>query len=134
MMYSAGISRQDCRNLMLPSVGQIHKFIRRYIAGIEPETPDQNYNGKIEKICDIEENVWLPSLGLKGRIDLTVEVSENKSKNKMFPKVERKVVPLEIKTGRSSFSSEHQGQLILYTMMMNETGRKADSGLLLYLR
>ncbi|OXU27176.1 hypothetical protein TSAR_005441 [Trichomalopsis sarcophagae] len=134
MMYSAGISRQDCRNLMLPAVGQIHKFIQRYIVGIEPETPDQNYNGKIEKICDIEENVWLPSLGLKGKIDLTIEVSQNKSKNKMFPNVERKVVPLELKTGRSSFSSEHQGQLILYTMMMNETGRKADSGLLLYLR
>ena len=74
--------------------------------------------------------MWLPSLGLKGKIDLTVEVSD-KSKNVAGGK---RIIPLEIKTGKSSFSSEHQGQLILYTMMMNMTGREANSGLLLYLR
>lgn len=43
-------------------------------------------------------------------------------------------MPLELKTGRSSFSSEHKGQLILYQMMLTEIGKKVDSGLLLYLR
>lgn len=101
--------------------------------GTQPDVPDQNYSGKIEKICDIEENVWLPALGLKGKIDLTVEVSD-KPKNIFGSTGKRRVLPLEIKTGRSSFSSEHQGQLIIYTMMMDMTERKADSGLLLYLR
>jgi DNA replication ATP-dependent helicase Dna2 len=75
----------------------------------------------------------MPSLGLKGKIDLTVEVS-NKSKNKLNSNVERRILPLEIKTGKVSFSNEHRGQLILYTMLMDMTDRKTDSGLLLYLK
>lgn len=43
-------------------------------------------------------------------------------------------MPLELKTGRASFSSEHKGQLIIYQMMMSEVGKPVDSGLLLYLR
>lgn len=44
-------------------------------------------------------------------------------------------MPLELKTGRASFSSEHTGQLILYQMMMSKIeGSSVDSGLLLYLR
>lgn len=43
-------------------------------------------------------------------------------------------MPLELKTGRASFSSEHKGQLIIYQMMMSEVGAAVDSGLLLYLR
>lgn len=43
-------------------------------------------------------------------------------------------MPLEIKTGKASFSSEHRGQVIIYQMMMSEVGQKVDNGLLLYLR
>lgn len=44
-------------------------------------------------------------------------------------------MPLELKTGRASFSSEHTGQLILYQMMMSEVEKNSiDSGILLYLR
>lgn len=43
-------------------------------------------------------------------------------------------MPLEIKTGRASFSLEHKGQLILYQMMMQDLGKQVNSGLLLYIR
>lgn len=44
-------------------------------------------------------------------------------------------MPLELKTGRASFSPEHTGQLIIYQMMMTEIERSdVESGLLLYLR
>lgn len=44
-------------------------------------------------------------------------------------------MPLELKTGRASFSSEHTGQLIIYQMMLSEIRNDpVDSGLLLYLR
>lgn len=72
-------------------------------------------------------------MGLKGKIDVTVDVS-SKVKSKLFNGTEHRILPLEVKTGRSTFSSEHQGQLILYTMMMNMTNRNTNSGLLLYLR
>lgn len=43
-------------------------------------------------------------------------------------------MPLELKTGRASYSSEHKGQLILYQMMLKEIGESVESGLLLYLK
>lgn len=44
-------------------------------------------------------------------------------------------MPLELKTGRASFSSEHTGQLILYQMMLSDIrSTPVDAGLLLYLR
>lgn len=48
-------------------------------------------------------------------------------------------MPLELKTGRSSFSAEHKGQVTLYTMMMNQSSSRDTTsanpgGLLLYLR
>lgn len=44
-------------------------------------------------------------------------------------------MPLELKTGRASFSSEHTGQLIIYQMMLSEIrSAPVDGGLLLYLR
>lgn len=45
-----------------------------------------------------------------------------------------KLMPLEIKTGRASFSSEHRGQVTIYKMMMSEVGESVDTGLLLYLK
>lgn len=84
-----------------------------------------NFKGIITNICDIEENIWLPMLGLKGKIDVTVEVKINSK---------RKIMPLEIKTGKPSFSLEHKGQIILYIIMMTLTRQDTDTGLLLYLR
>lgn len=89
------------------------------------EKNKDNFNGKIEHVREIEENVWLPELGIKGKIDATVEVKVNDH---------RKIMPLEIKTGRASFSNEHRGQLILYCMMLKLLGQKVDAGLLLYIR
>lgn len=86
---------------------------------------DNNFKGKIERIREIEENVWLPSLGIRGKMDVTVDVTVD---------LQRKIMPLEVKTGRASFSCEHRGQVVLYNMMLRYTGQKVDSGLLLYIR
>lgn len=43
-------------------------------------------------------------------------------------------MPLELKTGRPTFSAEHIGQVNLYSLMMEERLKKASDGLLLYLR
>ncbi|XP_012939097.1 DNA replication ATP-dependent helicase/nuclease DNA2 isoform X2 [Aplysia californica] len=80
-------------------------------------------------IQDIEENIWSPRLGLKGKIDLTV-----KTKLKGQYGVCEKVLPLELKTGKASFSVEHQGQVTLYSMMSAERRTDPGQGLLLYLK
>jgi DNA replication ATP-dependent helicase Dna2 len=50
------------------------------------------------------------------------------------PGATRKVVPLELKTGKSSFSVEHKGQVTLYSMMMSDRRPDPEMGILLYLK
>ena len=76
--------------------------------------------------------MWIPQLGLKGKIDVSVKIHPRPKKGKTIRNEE--IVPLELKTGRASFSMEHKGQLILYEMMLTAIGEPTDTGLLLYLR
>lgn len=43
-------------------------------------------------------------------------------------------MPLELKTGRATYSAEHIGQVNLYILMMEERTKEMSDGLLLYLR
>lgn len=92
-----------------------------------------NFTGTIDSIQDIEESIWVPRLGLKGKIDVSVQV---KCRQKNGASQQKSLyMPLELKTGRASFSPEHTGQLIIYQMMMSEIEQSTiESGLLLYLR
>lgn len=41
-----------------------------------------NFNGKIDSIQDIEENIWVPKLGLKGKVDVSANVRPAKTRGK----------------------------------------------------
>lgn len=125
-MYETGMTPDEVRTEMKTFVQKIVEFVARYITHEENRFEKNTFTGKIEQIDDIEENIWMPRLGLKGRVDVSVTV---KKRNKLTS------MPLEIKTGKPSFSMEHRGQVMLYQMMMSELEAKPiDSGLLLYLR
>lgn len=85
----------------------------------------KTWHGEIMSIEDIEENLWVPEFGVKGKVDITV-LAKYDGKHK--------IMPVEVKTGRASGSEEHRGQVILYVIMMAKLGMDVDSGLLLYLR
>lgn len=106
MLYRSQLTSEEIN-------GEIDKFVPKIV---------EVMSKKPVEVLDIEENLWVPSLGLKGKIDVTCKVTLHKR------------VPLELKTGRASFSPEHKGQVILYVMMLQELGVDVDKGLLLYLR
>jgi len=135
-MAYLGLTEDEMRKSIHPFINHIQYFVKKYIHGEkiaqpEPSTPDKikkgmqrpQWTGRIDNIADIEENIWSPRLGIKGKIDLTVKTAGN-----------RKLLPLELKTGRPSFSAEHAGQVKLYTMMSRDRREDPGSGLLLYLR
>lgn len=41
---------------------------------------DELFIGQIDNIQDIEENIWVPQMGLKGKVDASVNVRMNKNK------------------------------------------------------
>ncbi|XP_066591181.1 DNA replication ATP-dependent helicase/nuclease DNA2 isoform X2 [Prorops nasuta] len=128
-LYANNIDIDSFKEEIAAFIPKIHQFIQHYMEGqksLEISKSSNNYQGKIQKVHDIEESVWLPRMGLKGNIDLSVEIANSGLKGK--------IVPLEVKTGYPSFSIEHRAQVILYSMMMSEMKDEIDSGLLLYLK
>ncbi|PNF13913.1 hypothetical protein B7P43_G09862 [Cryptotermes secundus] len=138
MLYSANMSKEETMKELENFVPHIANFVDMYVQDLGHEMAPQPWNesnnvekfsGTICAIHDIEENIWAPELGMKGKVDVTVEVKINRHKKDLT-----KIMPLEVKTGRPCFSAEHKGQVTLYAMMMSQLGREVDSGMLLYLR
>uniref|UniRef100_A0A2K6GRJ8 DNA replication ATP-dependent helicase/nuclease DNA2 n=1 Tax=Propithecus coquereli TaxID=379532 RepID=A0A2K6GRJ8_PROCO len=78
---------------------------------------------------DIEESIWSPRFGLKGKIDVTVGVKIHRGY-----KTKYKIMPLELKTGKESNSIEHRSQVVLYTLLSQERRADPEAGWLLYLK
>lgn len=97
-------------------------------------------NLQISNVCDIEESIWSPKYGFKGKLDLTLQVEIKMSAFKTLnstsknDQIEHHVIPVELKSGRTTFSAEHEGQVMLYSLLNREKRNKSDFGLLLYLK
>nr|XP_006125342.1 DNA replication ATP-dependent helicase/nuclease DNA2 [Pelodiscus sinensis] len=104
---------QNKMQLKLPSDGNI----------------DLSCNIEVTEFLDIEETIWSPRFGLKGKIDVTVGVKIHRKSGTQY-----KIMPLELKTGKESNSIEHRSQVILYTLLNQERRVDPEAGFLLYLK
>lgn len=91
----------------------------------------------ISKMHDIEEDIWSPTYGLKGKLDASVQAIITESDNSSTPCARATsqswTMPLEIKTGRMVAGMEHRAQTMLYTLLMEERyATEVPSGLLYY--
>ncbi|XP_053305903.1 DNA replication ATP-dependent helicase/nuclease DNA2 [Spea bombifrons] len=84
---------------------------------------------QVAEFLDIEENIWSPRFGLKGKIDVTAKVKIHQKSKSYF-----KTMPLELKTGKESNSIEHRSQVVLYTLLSQQRREDPEAGLLLYLK
>lgn len=89
----------------------------------------------ITQLHDVEEDIWCPTYGLKGKIDASVQVLiVEPSKSNLFnPNPIRTFpAPLEIKTGKES-ALVHRAQTLLYTLLLSRRyGVEVPAGLLYY--
>ncbi|XP_022654405.1 DNA replication ATP-dependent helicase/nuclease DNA2-like isoform X2 [Varroa destructor] len=106
-IYLLGTAPHEIKAHVLQMVPHILSFIRG-------NCPGGRKDFRVREVVDIEENLWCPRLGLKGKVDMTVELEMAANGN-----IARQA-PLELKTGKPSFSREHSAQVLLYTLMMNE--------------
>lgn len=97
---------------------------------------DRGDRVRITGVSDVEESVWSPLFGLKGKIDATVsaELSQHGHDNVL---ARLWMSSLELKTGRSTGMSgvAHCAQLIIYSLLLSERyDASITAGLLMYLQ
>ncbi|KAF8965377.1 AAA domain-containing protein [Flammula alnicola] len=91
----------------------------------------------ITKLLDIEEDIWSPTYGLKGKLDATVQgIIADPVPSSSSPSMKNTTstpLPLELKTGRALAGMEHRAQTMLYTLLLSERyGADVRDGLLFY--
>lgn len=69
----------------------------------------------INETLAVEEDIWSPKYGLKGKIDVSVTGSIVEG-----PFTTKSILPFEIKTGRAIAGMEHRAQTMLYTLLMSD--------------
>ncbi|KAJ2359347.1 DNA replication endonuclease-helicase Dna2 [Coemansia sp. RSA 2618] len=80
----------------------------------------------VAQILNMEENVWSPKFGLKGKVDLTVLAQYAQA---------GLVEPFELKTGRRTDNAGHRAQVMMYTLLLADRyGVDVGAGLLYYPR
>ncbi|KAK0443455.1 AAA domain-containing protein [Armillaria borealis] len=121
----------------------LHAFSEKYMAS-SPKSGANLTNTRagrndvsllaITKILDIEEDIWCPSYGLKGKLDATVQTTISETKPPFYkPVLTDGPKPLELKTGRAMAGMEHRAQTMLYSLLAEERyGLEVSSGLLYY--
>lgn len=100
-------------------------------SGYSASTFNQSvYDSTLQQICDIEESIDCPALGIKGQVDMigrgkaTLYQAPQSFYNKnqgMSAEVAQLLLPIELKTGiwRDTTSMAHRAQVILYLLLMN---------------
>lgn len=94
----------------------------------------------IAQVLDVEEDIWSPTYGLKGKVDasITAVVENQQAPYNNRGQVKKSTfsgpMPLEIKTGDPGKRNiEYRAQTMLYTLLMSERyGYQIDEGLLYF--
>ncbi|CAK7304066.1 DNA replication ATP-dependent helicase/nuclease DNA2 [Vulpes lagopus] len=142
-MYRLNLNQEEVKQEVeeyLPSFSKwagdyMHKYTSTDFPKMQLSLPSDGNNSNstcnIEVInsLDIEESIWSPRFGLKGKIDVTVGVKIHRGY-----RTKCKIMPLELKTGKELNSIEHRSQLVLYTLLSQERRADPEAGLLLYLK
>lgn len=88
---------------------------------IRLDSQGSNSNICISKVLGVEESIWSPMWGLKGKIDVSVEFKVIREHQIAPPTVDILIAPLELKTGENkpnAASISHKAQVMLYSLLM----------------
>ncbi|KAJ1729334.1 DNA replication endonuclease-helicase Dna2, partial [Coemansia biformis] len=142
-MWECGMDEESAYQQMMEVVPMYQEWARLYMhATARADAPYKVHRGgtsggaangadelavAISSILNIEENVWSPKFGLKGKVDMTV-VARYTDQSSL-------VVPFELKTGRNTENTQHRAQLVLYTLLLADRySVDIDTGILYYPR
>ncbi|WVQ81912.1 hypothetical protein IAT38_004039 [Cryptococcus sp. DSM 104549] len=139
-IWSTGMGVLDVREEVGMKAGKGFESFGGKWVGEEPRSHGELHspNGEtpallaINGLHEVEEDIWSPKWGLKGKVDASVQAKVVRDPTKLG-EAEEHVAPLEIKTGRSVGVMAHRAQTMLYTLLMEDRyGVPVPAGLLYY--
>ncbi|XP_026134406.1 DNA replication ATP-dependent helicase/nuclease DNA2 isoform X2 [Carassius auratus] len=108
-MYSLKLTQADMRQEVEEYLPSLSEWAKHYVH-TSPLAGQKQLTLKLATVTDfvdIEENMWCPLFGLKGKMDVTAGVRIHRRGRKPT----ERIVPMELKTGKESNSIEHRSQL-----------------------
>lgn len=127
-LYELGISQAEFIAEIEPYIKSIAHWFQMYT-----QNDSKGALFSIHRLHEIENSIWSTKYGLIGKIDLSLEINlQDRANNSRS----RNLIPLELKTGKHTFSPQHSGQVILYSYIMTEKypQLKPTDGYLVYLK
>ncbi|ODM92181.1 DNA replication ATP-dependent helicase/nuclease DNA2 [Orchesella cincta] len=125
--YGIGLTDDELEKLQTSVAEWVARFMRVRFFG-PADGKHNNFN--FMDVLGVEDNIWTPTFGLKGKIDATVLIKKDG---------QLMTTPLEFKTGstksqkRQPIKSDHVGQVSLYTLMMSTKYGPIQEALLYYI-
>ncbi|KAK6458344.1 DNA replication factor Dna2-domain-containing protein [Scheffersomyces xylosifermentans] len=119
-IFSIGQTVEQIRGEILNHLPYLEDWFKRYYKKplnrdniIETNSRRGTINFAVKEALDIEEDIWSPMFGLKGKIDVTLDARlQSKNGNGNF------LIPMEIKTGRPYIT--HNAQTTLYSLLIKD--------------
>jgi DNA replication ATP-dependent helicase Dna2 len=122
-IYSIQESEEEAQRKLWAIIPQFQAWCAKFFDGhtfsdIENDgrCPTPKISLRLADVLDIEENIWSPAFGLKGKIDVSAQIEQSQLNGDIISAL----MPLEIKTGKPTKSASHRAQVALYTLMMSD--------------
>ncbi|CAL8129629.1 unnamed protein product [Orchesella dallaii] len=131
--YGIGMTDEELEKLQTSAAEWVSRFMTMRFFGNATTFRSQDpkhQNFHFDELLGVEDNIWSPTYGLKGKIDATVLIKKD---GKM------KTVPLEFETEstksqeRQAIKADHVGQVSLYTLMMGVKYGEIEDAMLYYI-
>lgn len=116
-IFTLGDVVQDLKNKIREHLPFIKYWFRTFYKKTPSDIPTNQRNQKIRFSVadglDIEENVWSPMFGIKGKVDVTLKANLQGEHSQT-----QTLLPMEIKTSAQYLS--HQAQAALYSLLFKD--------------
>ncbi|CCE78338.1 Piso0_000959 [Millerozyma farinosa CBS 7064] len=119
-IFSCGDKIKEVKDQILPHLKYIDNWFKLYFTSNGEKKGHETLGNRgtrsslyARRALDIEENIWSPMFGLKGKVDVSLEGEVNsKTKQGTY------LLPMEIKTGREYLG--HHAQASLYSLLFKD--------------
>ncbi|KAL3995621.1 AAA domain family protein [Acanthocheilonema viteae] len=124
-LFALNLSSQEIEDEMCLYFKTITRWVSAHMPSPKGRNESLQTGSKIMEVMDVEESIWNSCYGFKAKIDCTLKVKKRNG--------EQKLVPVELKTGKSNANTAHVTQVMLYCLALASKQSTIENGLLLYL-